>query len=495
MKRDKIILIVVGAIILIAAVAAALYFSAHPDAWQQAMAEMELSTPQAEGIVASGFVEAEEVSIAPEVGGLIVEILVSEGDTVEAGQPLVQLNDTLAQAQLDLAQAGLEVAQARLAQVHAGARPEAIRRAEAELAQAEAARDGAYQGWQDTLALVDNPQELDAQIAQAEAQLAAAEAELRRAGLMRDMAQIANDAFTDALSEHPPGSTEQYTIASGSVADVLPGLPQELVDFISGMTDGTYTYNGYEITLSGGQLTVSKIITINYQMGMHLLPNAYWKSWVGVNTAQAAYDGAQQMLNLLYRIRNDPQELEAQVDAAEAQYHAAEAMVELAQAQLDGLRDGATAEEIAAVEAQVQQAQAQLDSARVLVDKLTLTAPASGQVLDVTAHNGELAVPGAPIVSLADLERVMLTVYVPEDQLGHVWIGQQVEVSVDSFPDRVFVGQVATIAHEAEFTPRNVQTQEERVNMVFAVKVVIPNPDHALKPGMPADAVILTEEQ
>ena len=207
------------------------------------------------------------------------------------------------------------------------------------------------------------------------------DAMLRRANLMRDMAQIGNDAFLEAREEHPPGSTEQYTIASGSVADVLPGLPQELVDFISGMTDGTYTYNGYEITLSGGQLTVSKIITINYQMGMHLLPNAYWKSWVGVNTAQAAYDGAQQMLNLLYRIRNDPQELEAQVDAAEAQYHAAEAMVELAQAQLDGLRDGATAEEIAAVEAQVQQAQAQLDSARVLVDKLTLTAPASGQVL------------------------------------------------------------------------------------------------------------------
>ncbi|MCK4452079.1 MAG: secretion protein HlyD, partial [Anaerolineae bacterium] len=66
---------------------------------------------------------------------------------------------------------------------------------------------------------------------------------------------------------------------------------------------------------------------------------------------------------------------------------------------------------------------------------------------------------------------------------------------VDSFPERIFTGTVVAIAHEAEFTPRNVQTQEERVNMVFAVDVSIPNPDHALKPGLPADATIITEEQ
>jgi multidrug efflux pump subunit AcrA (membrane-fusion protein) len=74
-----------------------------------------------------------------------------------------------------------------------------------------------------------------------------------------------------------------------------------------------------------------------------------------------------------------------------------------------------------------------------------------------------------------------------------VQVDQAVEVQVDSFPDQVFAGRVASIASEAEFTPRNVQTEEERVNMVFAVKVVIPNPDHVLKPGMPADAVILTQ--
>ena len=106
-----------------------------------------------------------------------------------------------------------------------------------------------------------------------------------------------------------------------------------------------------------------------------------------------------------------------------------------------------------------------------------------------------MAAPGATLLTLGDLDEATLTVYVPEDKLGQVKIGQQVEVYVDSFPERTFIGTVVAIAQEAEFTPRNVQTKEERVNMVFAVEVNIPNPDHALKPGLPADAVIITEEQ
>jgi len=90
---------------------------------------------------------------------------------------------------------------------------------------------------------------------------------------------------------------------------------------------------------------------------------------------------------------------------------------------------------------------------------------------------------------------VTLTIYVPQDQLGRVNLGQDVRVEVDSFPDQVFRGTVFAIADEAEFTPRNVQTEEDRVNMVFAVDVSIPNPEHKLKPGVPADATILTQEQ
>jgi multidrug resistance efflux pump len=116
-------------------------------------------------------------------------------------------------------------------------------------------------------------------------------------------------------------------------------------------------------------------------------------------------------------------------------------------------------------------------------------------VLERSIHAGELAGPGVTLLTLGDLDQVTLTVYVPEDELGRVLIGQQVEVRVDSFPERAFQGRIVAIAQEAEFTPRNVQTQKERVNMVFAVDVSIPNPDHALKPGMPADAVIVVEER
>jgi HlyD family secretion protein len=186
--------------------------------------------------------------------------------------------------------------------------------------------------------------------------------------------------------------------------------------------------------------------------------------------------------------------LEAQANAARSQVEIAATGVELAQAQLEGLEMGATPEQIAAAEAQVAIARAALESLQVQATKFTLQAPISGLVLERPVHVGEVALPGAPLVTLADLDHLTLTVYVPEDQLGRVQIGQPVSVTVDAYPGRAFTGSVSFIAGQAEFTPKNVQTREERVNMVFAVKVQLPNPDHALKPGMPADAVLLDVE-
>jgi multidrug efflux pump subunit AcrA (membrane-fusion protein) len=281
----------------------------------------------------------------------------------------------------------------------------------------------------------------------------AAQAALSQAVSLKDAAEIAHDGYWDAKKALNEAAQELEKIPE-PLRPALPGLPLEA----------------------------------------NLIPNAYWKAWVGVNTAGAACDGAVLALNDLYAMRNNPQELQAQVDEAEAQYQAAEAVVQMAQAQLDALQAGATDEEIAIVEAQVEQAQAALDGLIALHGKLTIAAPLGGLVLERSIHEGELAAPGATLITLGDLDKVTLTVYVPEDQLGKVLIGQEVEVRVDSFPERAFIGTVVAIAHEAEFTPRNVQTQEERVNMVFAVDVSIPNPDHALKPGLPADAVIVVEE-
>jgi HlyD family secretion protein len=447
MKQTQIVPIIIIVGVLIIAAAAVIYFLVNPAAWQSVAGQMDLSQPKASGLTASGFIEAEEVTIAPELGGRVIELLVEEGDDIEAGQVLVRLDGTLLEAQIEAAQANLDIAQAQLAQAQAGARPEQVQKAEADLAQAQAGRDGAYQAWQDLIALRDNPQRLDAQIAQAEAQVAVAETALAQATAYKDAAEIAYDSYGDALNklnDIPP--------------EYRPGLP----------------------------------------MGFHLIPNMYWKSWVGVNTAQAGLDGARAALRDLRAIRDNPQELNAQIAAAEAQYKAAEAAVGMAQAQLDALEAGATAEEIAIAEAQVEQAQAAVEALAVLRGKQTIVAPVSGIVLEINVHKGDLAIPGGTMLTLGDLDQVTLTVYVPESKLGHVSIGQEVAVSVDSFPGRTFMGEVVAIADEAEFTPRNVQTQEERVNMVFGVEVRIPNPaseDHPLKPGLPADAVIVVEEQ
>ncbi len=454
MNREKIVPIVIIVVVIAILGAGGAYLARNQSARQQTLAQMNIARSESGGLTASGFIEAEELDIAPEMGGRVVELLVDEGDEVEAGQVLLRLDTTLLEAQIAAAQTAVEVAQANLAQAQAGARPGQIAQAEAQVAQAEAARDGAYQAWQDLIAMRDNPQELNARIAQARAQVAAAEAALSQANALKDAAEIANDAYNDAL-------------------DALEEMKEEIKKIPP----------PYRPSLPG------------FQLDFHLIPNNYWKAWVGVNSAQAALDGARAALRDLYAMRDNPQELQAQIDSAKAQYEAAEAAVEMAQAQLDALKAGATAEELAVVEAQVQQAQAALDSLQVQRDKFTLTAPVGGLVLERSIHKGELAAPGATALTIGDLDDVTLTVYVPEDRLGQVHVGQTVRVGVDSFPTRTFTGTVVAIASEAEFTPRNVQTQEERVNMVFAVDISIPNPDHDLKPGMPADAVLVTEEE
>jgi multidrug resistance efflux pump len=209
-----------------------------------------------------------------------------------------------------------------------------------------------------------------------------------------------------------------------------------------------------------------------------------------VTQAEAELDGAQRYLNALWSIRSNPLALEAELHGAEMAHSMAEANVATARAALDELEAGPTQEEVAMAEAQVRQAEAAVRLVDAQIAQLTLIAPMDGIVTSRSRQAGETASVGAPLVTVANLDDVTLVIYIPENRVGQVQLGQRVEVQVDSFPGRVFLGEVANIAGEAEFTPRNVQTQEERVNLVFAVKVRLPNPEQELKPGMPADATI-----
>ncbi len=137
------------------------------------------------------------------------------------------------------------------------------------------------------------------------------------------------------------------------------------------------------------------------------------------------------------------------------------------------------------------QAQAQLAEQQSHVADFSVKSPIDGRVLTRTVERGERVEPGTPLFTLVDLDRLYVKIYVPEPSIGKVALGQEARVSVDAYPGRAFPARVSRVSQEAEFTPKNVETREERVKLVFAVEVALAeNPGGVLKPGMPADAAI-----
>jgi HlyD family secretion protein len=137
------------------------------------------------------------------------------------------------------------------------------------------------------------------------------------------------------------------------------------------------------------------------------------------------------------------------------------------------------------------QAEAQLAEQRSHVADFAVRSPIDGRVLTRTVERGERVEAGTPLFTLIDLDRLYVKIYVPEPSIGKVALGQEARVSVDAYPGRAFPARVSRVSQEAEFTPKNVETREERVKLVFAVEVALgENPGGVLKPGMPADAVI-----
>lgn len=137
------------------------------------------------------------------------------------------------------------------------------------------------------------------------------------------------------------------------------------------------------------------------------------------------------------------------------------------------------------------QALAQLAEQQSHVVDFSVKSPIDGRVLTRTVERGERVEPGTPLFTLVDLDRLYVKIYVPEPSIGKVALGQEARVYVDAYPGRAFPARVSRVSQEAEFTPKNVETREERVKLVFAVEVALAeNPGGVLKPGMPADATI-----
>ncbi len=179
-----------------------------------------------------------------------------------------------------------------------------------------------------------------------------------------------------------------------------------------------------------------------------------------------------------------------QSDDAEARLTVAEAQHSAAAESLNKVRRLARPEEILAAEARLAQAEAARDLLAKLIDDCTVIAPAGGIVTHKAVEAGELVTAGATLVTLAELASVHVMLYLTELEVGRVRLGDEAEVEIDAFPGRPFPGRVTYISPEAEFTPKNVQTKEDRVKLVFGVKVEIENREGLLKPGLPADAVL-----
>jgi len=179
-----------------------------------------------------------------------------------------------------------------------------------------------------------------------------------------------------------------------------------------------------------------------------------------------------------------------QKEDAELRYKIAEAEYATAVEGLKKMKNWARPEEVEAARIQLDQAKANRDQVLKQLEYVEVKAPRRGTILTQGVYPGEYVAPGSTLFTLADLDTLYLTIYVPETLLGKIRLGQKAEVLVDAFPDRRFPPEVVYISSQAEFTPRNVQTQEERVKLVYGVKLKVKNQEGALKIGMPADAIL-----
>jgi HlyD family secretion protein len=182
-------------------------------------------------------------------------------------------------------------------------------------------------------------------------------------------------------------------------------------------------------------------------------------------------------------------------DRAQTNLTRAQAVAERARQTLDELREGTRKEQIAVAQANVRQARERLGLARVNLDYTELRAPRAGVVVVRPAELGEVVAPGTPVVTLADLDNVWLRGYVPETDLGRIRWGQPARLRTDTYPGKDYHGRISFIADKAEFTPKSIQTYKERVTLVYRIKIDVQNPNHELKPGMPADAYIDLKRQ
>jgi multidrug resistance efflux pump len=337
----------------------------------------------------SGTVEARVITVGSRTGGRIKEILVHEGEHVEAGKVLVQLEPGDLDAQRLGAQGALDQVKAALEKVKAGARPEEIEQAKARASTAAAALQEARAGSRNE-------------------EVAAANARLVAAQVAVDKAQLDSDRS------------------------------HKLVD------SGAISRAEVDVTDSA------------------------------LRGATAQRDAQKQVLDQLQNgVRRE------QIAQASARSQEAQASSRLVQA-------GSRVEDIRAAEGAVVVAEGRLASVQVLLDELAIKAPRAALVETLDLRPGDILGPNAAAATLLEDGQLYVRIYVPETRIGRIKIGEEVPVSVDSFPGKTFTGVVEHINVVGEYSPRNLQTADERADQVFATRVGLREGKDVLRAGMAA---------
>ena len=405
---------------------------------------------------ASGTISSTSVNIAPEVGGKIAEVAVNEGDEVKKSDLLFRLEDELLQSQYDQADASRKVAET------------------------------VVQAAEDQLATAQIQYDLVAQQAQS---------------AMPDYYQAAWDKSPMDEFDRPAWyftQSEEIQAAQNVVADAQTRLESKLKELDKVLADANNAdFVDLEKRLADAQfalraadrtLEIAKDAADNDALESNS-QDLYDLALADLENVQKEYD---QALNTT--AAEDVLDARAAVAVAQVQLDTARNLLAEVQVGSDSLQVQSAAAAVQQAQSAVDQAQANLAAAEagvktlsIQLEKTKVYSPISGVVLVKNLEEGELVNAGSQVMKIGNLDEVKITVYIPEDQYGMINFGQEVVAAVDSFPEKSYTGKVTYISDEAEFTPSNVQTVEGRKSTVFAVEITLPNPDHDLKSGMPAD--------
>lgn len=410
---------------------------------------------------ASGTIEAVEVLIAPEQPGRVAQVMVEKGQSVQANDEVLRLDDVLLQSQHQRALTALENASSNLLTAQTG---------------------------------------LDL----ANASLRAAETNIEAVNATTEVELLSAQQALDELYEN-------HSVAKGEALRAVAAANRAV-------REAQYQLDNYTVPTNQQDYTAMEaVIVMKERLDAardRFEPYKYKSSSdptrenlkEDLEGAQSDYDSAVRRLEyeteLEKALANQDKALQ---DLAELEDGPDPDKVALLEAQITAIKvapkqaeDAALQAEVGVEQAQarlkqaqtsVSQAQAELDLIEVQIEKLVVHTPISGVVISRNIEPGEVIQPGAPVMTIGQLEDLKITVYVPEDRYGRIKLGQDAGVTVDSFQGEVFNGTVVYISDQGEFTPRNVQTQEGRRSTVFAVELSIRNEDGKLKPGMPADVV------